>query len=696
MALPDYSPCPCGSGKKFKWCCQPIGNQIARALQQDESGQHEFALRLMDELVAQHPDNPEVWGKKALILFRNNRAEDAEAALQKALEINPNYPFGYLLRGLVRLEEGEVAGALLLLRKAAALFDPEVQGPLLQTYNYITDCEFRLNHPVAARAALKMCLRLQPNDPELQKALDTIFGKESRFPAAACQEYQFLSPPANAPSGRRSDWDRALATAEAKLSDAVRVFEQLTTEDPQDAAAWYNLGLARAWLGDNAPAVEALDRYVTLEADERRAAAAWNLAEVLRSGHGMEEQADYLEHSVIFPIRDPQAILRLLEQFGQEGQLLGVDVRQEEGVITALVLERVQALTADPATAPPPRLGASLLLVGQMLRLTNVNDAALFRVSQEFQQRAQQALLEPRRTRGPAHFTEIFAEALVYPVHEKDQAGAARKINEHLERFYEETWIRRRLRSLDQIPPLDAAGHPVLRKKLLGVIQFLQDCAAVIHLGYDFDRLRRKLGLLGAAPSTPAATGAAEISAMSAAELSALPADTLAVEQLDEAYRTALKLDARDLANHFAQVLVARPPQPERPDRYPWYAHLVSSALAEGNTDAALNYLNEGEKADCEQNEGRRRNDYELQRGKVHAKRGEADAAQDVFERLIARVPTELKYRGSAAEAMLGLKQGARALRFAEDGLTEARKQNNRDSEGYFMELVAAAKKQGG
>jgi hypothetical protein len=59
-------------------------------------------------------------------------------------------------------------------------------------------------------------------------------------------------------------------------------------------------------------------------------------------------------------------------------------------------------------------------------------------------------------------------------------------------------------------------------------------------------------------------------------------------------------------------------------------------------------------------------------------------------------VPTNTKYRGAAAEAMLALKQPAKALRFAEEGLVEARKQNDRDSEGYLMELVGAAKKQGG
>jgi hypothetical protein len=59
-------------------------------------------------------------------------------------------------------------------------------------------------------------------------------------------------------------------------------------------------------------------------------------------------------------------------------------------------------------------------------------------------------------------------------------------------------------------------------------------------------------------------------------------------------------------------------------------------------------------------------------------------------------VPDNLKYRGSAAEAMLSLKQPAKALRFAEEGVEAARKQNDRDSEQYLLELVAAAKKQMG
>src|SRR5262249_29303911 len=149
--------------------------------------------------------------------------------------------------------------------------------------------------------------------------------------------------------------------------------------------------------------------------------------------------------------------------------------------------------------------------------------------------------------------------------------------------------------------------------------------------------------------------------AMGAAELAALSADGLSDDQLEDAFHAAVKLDARELAGKFAKALVGRPANPNRPDRYSYFSHLVQMALAESKSDAALDYLNAGEKADCEANEGRRRNDYELRRGQLHAKRGEIDAAQDVFDRLIARVPAELKFRGSAAEAMLSARHGGRA-----------------------------------
>src|SRR5437016_2115755 len=101
-----YAVCPCGSGKKFRWCCQPIHEDVARAMSLEEQGQHESALRVMDEIVAKNEANPEAWGRKAQLLYQQRRVEDSEAALQKAFELNPRYPFGHYLQGRFRHLEG--------------------------------------------------------------------------------------------------------------------------------------------------------------------------------------------------------------------------------------------------------------------------------------------------------------------------------------------------------------------------------------------------------------------------------------------------------------------------------------------------------------------------------------------------------------------------------------------------------------
>ena len=104
-----------------------------------------------------------------------------------------------------------------------------------------------------------------------------------------------------------------------RLTDLVRIFEPLTKEDANDAAAWFNLGLARAWLGDNPAALEALRRYVELEADENAAGEAATLMEVLRCGQGQEDDCDYQEHVFGYQFRDPQPVVNLLQEWERGG-----------------------------------------------------------------------------------------------------------------------------------------------------------------------------------------------------------------------------------------------------------------------------------------------------------------------------------------------------------------------------------------
>src|SRR5262245_13616297 len=162
MDIDQYDYCPCGSGKKFKWCCQNIYGDIERAYTQLEEGQQQSALRIIDEATHKHPDNPETWGHKAQLLIYTGQLAEAEKAIEKALEINPNYPFGLLLQARLRADEGAFTGALILARRAAEAYHPEAVDNLAQVYALIYQLEMQRHRPLAAHAALRILIRCQP------------------------------------------------------------------------------------------------------------------------------------------------------------------------------------------------------------------------------------------------------------------------------------------------------------------------------------------------------------------------------------------------------------------------------------------------------------------------------------------------------------------------------------------------------
>jgi Tetratricopeptide repeat len=705
MALDPYAACPCGSGKKFKWCCQDISGPIDQAMALDADGQHEPALRAMDEVVKAHSANPEAWGRQAELLARNDKLEQAEAALAKAFAINPNYPYGHLLRAQFRLMEGEMIGGLMLLRKAAENYAPNAVEPLSAVYRMIFDLESERNNPVAARAAMQQLVRLRPTDAELRQAFETMFGERSRLPTVARREYRFRPASGGLSPQQKEDWERRLAqAATGKLSDSRQAFTDLTKQYPDDAAGWFNLALACAWLGDNRAALEALDQHLALETDEARASEAVALDAVLRCGAGVEELADVCCYRVLFRIHEPQSVVRALQELESQNRLMIDRVDEEHGVISGRILEAPALAVSLPGLRLVP-LAASLMLVQNVLQLRHTSRASVSQVAADLQRRLGEHLSPPQEDTTFAHFGEVILPALAFPSGPPGPTAPGEyelKLREHVARYFEEVWPHRPLKSLSGVPPIDAAGSPQLRQRLLGVIQFLNDCleASAPRSGagaglalYDFEHLRHKLNLGGPAP-VAAAGSAPDLGAMNAAELAGLKADALTDDQLEQAFRMALKLDASELAGSFAQALVGRPGNPQKPDRYPFYNHLAQLRLDGGDSAGAIRVLEQAAQADVEQNEGQRRNEYDLKRGKILAKNGDADAAEAAFTDAISRASGDPKFMGSAAEAFLGARQGAKALKFAEQGLAAARARNSRDLEQYFLELVAAAKKQ--
>jgi hypothetical protein len=167
----------------------------------------------------------------------------------------------------------------------------------------------------------------------------------------------------------------------------------------------------------------------------------------------------------------------------------------------------------------------------------------------------------------------------------------------------------------------------------------------------------------------------------------------LSVDELEQAMRAAVKLDARELAVAFAQAGLLKPFDASRPDRYPLFATAITGAAAAGDTARAAELVDQGAKYDADHNGGQRATDYKLRKAQLYVKAKDAEKAAAEFDGLIAMHPDEGKFYTTAAEEMLRLKNGAKALHFAEAGIEAASRTSNRDLEGHCRELAEAAKK---
>jgi len=679
----------CGSGKNFKWCCQPYYGNVDKAMNLHRSGQHETALKIVADLTVEHPTIAQVWGYRAQLMIMNGQFEPAEVALDKAFELDPNFAFGYYLKAVIRQQEEETLGALLLFRKAAEHYDPRSSDMLGEIYGVIANTELQLNRPVAARAALEKACFHAPADQEMRQAMQVIFGEESRIPEPARRSYTFRKPD----EARAELWKGSLAQGDSgKFSDAAKAFAAIVRETPTDPAAWFNLGLIRAWQGKNADGIDSLYRSIDVETDDFRASEAGALAEVLRCGAGMEEYADYHDHQIFHEVKNPQAVIALLQDWESTNRIVGIRSDPENQTLTALILEDSPALGLGGSTMA--RLSAHLYLRGPSMRLNHTRKEAVEAVAAELNVRLAGAIREVGRQKTIANWGDVVTEALMFPTGQGSVEAMQSKIREQSQAFFEEQWVDRPLRALDNATPTSAAADPRLRKRLMGILRFIEACFSAVKPGiqegetlhnmsiYDFDRLRGKLKLL-AAGETPAA----DFSTMATGELLAIDLEASSDNQLEEGFRAGLKLSSDEIASRFASALVARP---GTGDRYAYWNHLIAKSA---DPVQAMSLLTQAIDSDASTNEGRRAGDFKLRRAQMLAKAGDTSAAETAFAELIAADPTELKYYGTATETMLNRKAGASAVKFAEMGLAKARSLNNRDSEGYFRELLDAAQR---
>ena len=133
-------PCPCGSGKKFKQCCeqtstaanrmaplQPVSSNfnpqhaLQTAMAQHQAGSLLQAEALYKQVLQTLPNQPDALHLLGLINKQKGDLKTAAQLMRKALAVNPNYVEAYVNLGATLQEQNNLSDAADCYRKAIVL-----------------------------------------------------------------------------------------------------------------------------------------------------------------------------------------------------------------------------------------------------------------------------------------------------------------------------------------------------------------------------------------------------------------------------------------------------------------------------------------------------------------------------------------------------------------------------------------------
>ncbi|MGE5756744.1 MAG: tetratricopeptide repeat protein, partial [Planctomycetaceae bacterium] len=604
MASVDpYSPCPCGSGQKFKWCCQKMEAVAGRAHRLYENGQIDAAIEALDAGLRKDPGNAWLLTRKAIYLLGQDKVEPAKAALRLVLDKQPRHVGALLLMTRLTLEtEGPAAGAAQLQQALSALPSGErkkLAGLARVVGVFLSESA---QFPAALKhLALAQDLAGEP-DPTAQSAIRMIQQSPTVSPWM-----KNLDPLVPAPEGlaaeARERFEQAVRWGnEGFWASAASAFDTLAADQVAAAEAECNLGLCRLWMADNAGAVDALRRSVARLGANPEAVDLEALCQQV-APPGPDDLVERVQ--LIWPLRDREGLLKALRDertVEDEGPAsIDPDDPNSPEVEHFALLDR-PLLQAERGLRPDqiPRVVGRVLVGQEIVALEAYDDGRLNGLIERVTTLAGSTIPAAHpRTKGLDKITRT-ALALSWdwllPAGMED--GEVKRLTvDQGAWLIREVWPNTPQPFLGGRTPLQAAQAGDAVVPLRAAIFQLEQSRESWRDAVDFDALRAALNI---GPEPPIDPEAVDIARLHLARLVLIPVDRLSDEKLVELYRRARANMLSDVLERAARSLVARPGLWDRAGIEPIVLHTDLALLAAGHDrlTEAFDWTRRGRQAD--------------------------------------------------------------------------------------------------
>ncbi len=226
------TPCPCGSGRKYKYCCAAADAPLAR-------------------------EDPGTMVDSAIVRFQNGDYERAEAACKKALAVAPRMHQAFNLLGILAQERGDFAAAAAHLSRAVSL-----DAGVSQYQNNLGNALRQLDRHEEALSCFDAAIRLRPELPEPHHNRGNVLQALDRLEEALSSYEEALRLRPNNPEANNSLGNTL--SAMKCFDEAYSCYRRAVSQRPEYADAFGNLGNACKALGNYDEAIAACREAIRL------------------------------------------------------------------------------------------------------------------------------------------------------------------------------------------------------------------------------------------------------------------------------------------------------------------------------------------------------------------------------------------------------------------------------------------------
>jgi len=653
MAVDPYATCPCGSGKKLKFCCSDLVGEIEKIHRMIEGEQPRAALRHVEQTLASHPGRASLLDLKATLEMSLGEMDSARQTVAQFVSANRDSPTAHACEAILLAESDEPRSAVESLQRALALVEREMPLRVFEALGAVGGALLEAGHVVAAQAHLWLHAALAPKDDMRSREVLAALNHYSGLPLLLRDQLRFRRWPDDVPW--KAEAEKATRLADnGKWREAVEIIDKLGQRYGAEPTLLYNRALLGGWLADDRALVAGLHAYAQLDVPLDDAVEAEAIAQLLDADL-KERRIDSTIQS--FAIHDLESLVARLssdnrvQAFDMDPELFaGRDQPRPRN--TFVLLDRPMPQTgADLTRETVPRLAGIIAIYGRQ-----TDRAERLELSIDKGPEFEPSINSLKEVAGEA-LGELLEERVIGGVSPTDKALnwrwhmprdtprdlRRRLIEEERRAAFVERWPKLPQAALRGKTPLEAADDPELRIPLLATVLVLEQAGNTDRDAESIAELRRSLRLSEPEPIEP---GSQAMSGLPLVRVARLDVSALTDDDLVLLYRRSILVGAQAATLRLAREAVGRPSVADRIPPADAYQRMIA---AERDPNRALALIDAARKHS--RSVGQSTASWDLAELELHITSGNVDEAKE----LLANIEQEHRDDPQVAAALYQL-----------------------------------------